>query len=129
MSKVVKVSPVRGVAAEVRGKVIGRGTPGFVLSEDVVIQDKTGILFVDYNQPLAIFNWWFAIARVPEIMGRDVTARGWYRRGPAPYFEVREIEYDGKTRKSWVYPAKMVWGALLTAGGVLLTFGGFLAGL
>jgi hypothetical protein len=62
-------------------------------------------------------------------MGRDVTARGWYRRGPAPYFEVREIEYGGKTRKSYVYPAKLVWGALLSVVGGLLTFGGFLAGL
>ena len=127
--KVVKVSPVRGVAAELKGTVIGRGTPGFVLSEDVVLQDKTGIVFLDYNQIFAIFNWWFAIARVPEMMGKEVVARGWYRRGPGPYFEVREISYGGKTRTSYIYPAKLVWGGLLVAAGVFLTFGGFLAGL
>lgn len=127
--KVVKVSPVRGVPAELRGTVIGRGTPGFILSEDVTIQDKTGILFMDYNQPLAIFNWWFALARVPEIMGKEVVARGWYRRGPAPYFEVREINYGGKSRKSYVYPAKLAWGVILSGLGLLLTFGGFLAAL
>lgn len=127
--KVVKVSPVRGVAAQLRGKVIGRGTPGFVLSEDVVLQDKTGILFLDYNQPIAIFNWWFALARVPEIMGREAVVRGWYRRGPAPYFEIRDIQYDGKTRTSWIYPVKLAFGWLLVGAGLIATFGGFLSGL
>lgn len=125
--KVVKVSPVRGVPARLKGKVIGRGNAGHILSEDVVIQDKTGILFLDYRTIFAPMSWWFALSRVPQIMGQEVEARGWYRRGPAPYFELREIRWAGGSKTSWIYPAKLVWGGFCVLGGGFLTIAGFLS--
>jgi hypothetical protein len=92
--KKVKVSQVRAVPCTLKGKVIGRGVPGYSISEDIVVQDATGFLFVDYKQPMAIFQWIFALSRVPQLIGRDVTLKGWYRRAPVPYLELREID-DG----------------------------------
>lgn len=40
--------PVTGLAMEVRGKVIGRATPGYVLSPDLVIQDQSGSVPLRY---------------------------------------------------------------------------------
>ena len=48
----VKVSNVRPVPARMRGTIIGRGVPGLIWSEDFVMRDSTGILFLDYRQPL-----------------------------------------------------------------------------
>ena len=49
----VKVSPVRPIPCTMQGKIIGKGVPGLIWSEDFVVQDPTGILFLDYKQPLA----------------------------------------------------------------------------
>ena len=48
----VKVSNVRPVPARLRGTIIGKGVPGLIWSEDFVMRDATGILFLDYRQPL-----------------------------------------------------------------------------
>ena len=52
--KKVKVSKIRGVPCRLKGKIIGRGVPGLIWSEDFVLQDDTGIMYLDYQQPLAI---------------------------------------------------------------------------
>src|SRR5262249_54345599 len=55
----VKVSAVRPVPATLTGTIIGKGVPGLVYSEDFVLRDRTGIIFLDYQQPLAIWNFLF----------------------------------------------------------------------
>ena len=47
--KKVKVSPLRPVRCEVRGKIIGRGVPGLIISEDLILRDETGIIFLDHD--------------------------------------------------------------------------------
>ncbi len=124
--KRVKVSPVRGIPARLRGKVIGRGQPGYLFSEDVVLQDKTGILFLDYRAPFAVLHWWFALTRVPGLIGREVEALGWYRRGPAPYFELRELRVGGEVRRSWIYPMKLFFAGACIVAGAVIAVGSFL---
>lgn len=93
--KQVKVSGVRGIPAKLAGTVIGRGVPGHIISEDVVVRDATGFMFLDYRQPLDLLQWIFALTRVGGMQGQAVTATGWYRRAPTPFLEVRRIEYPG----------------------------------
>lgn len=100
--KRVKVSAVRPVPCTLRGIVIGRGVPGYIFSEDFVMKDETGIIFLDYRQPLAIWELLFGLLKAGEYQGREVIVQGWYRRSPIPYVEVKSIECDGKVRKSWV---------------------------
>ena len=49
----IKVSSVRGVPAKLRGQIIGRGIPGLFWSEDLVLQDKTGFIVLNYHPLLA----------------------------------------------------------------------------
>ena len=44
---VVNVSGVTAVPCEVEGKIIGKGDPGCIFSEDYIVKDKTGIVFVE----------------------------------------------------------------------------------
>lgn len=113
----VKVSRVRPVPATVEGVVVGKGVPGLIWSEDFVIQDPTGILFLDYRQPLAVWNWIFGFMRAGEYQGKKIMARGWFRRAPVPYLEMREFVVDGQTRRLYSYPARLVWNILLIVGG------------
>lgn len=93
-----EASPLRGKGAVFEGKVVGRGVPGFFLSEDLVIQDETGIITLDYSPLLGFMSWFFALFRAPNLRGMRVRAYGWYHRRPAPVLSVWKIvTEDGKT--------------------------------
>lgn len=123
--KKVKVSNVRGVPASLSGKIIGRGVPGYIISEDLVLQDQTGFIFLDYRQPLAIFQWIFALRRAPALIDRDVAVAGWYRRGPVPYLELRSLTCDGLTSTCWALEGKIFLTALVLAAGAAGLLGFF----
>lgn len=99
----VKVSDVTSIPCELKGTIIGRGNPGCIFSEDFVIKDETGIIFLDYNQPLYIINKVFALFKLPQNFDKEITIKGWYRRSPVPYVEIYEMTIDGKTKKIWTY--------------------------
>ncbi|MFN2606660.1 MAG: M48 family metalloprotease [Acidimicrobiales bacterium] len=112
-------SPVTGIPVEIRGRVIGRGTPGYVLSPDLVVQDASGFVPLLYTQPLPFAGAWFGLARVKAFLGQDVVARGWYRRTPGPVVELREVEAaDGRRAKTWEWLARYVASALVLVAGL-----------
>jgi hypothetical protein len=47
-------SPVRGIGVEVRGQIIGRDSPGYMLSPDLVVQDRSGFVPLKYRQPIPV---------------------------------------------------------------------------
>jgi Zn-dependent protease with chaperone function/Zn-finger nucleic acid-binding protein len=100
--KRVKVSDIRPVPCTLQGTVIGRGIPGFIFSEDFVMQDETGIIFLDYRQPLALWELIFGLLQAGSYTGKQVTVQGWYRRSPIPYVQIHTIECDGQVSKSYV---------------------------
>ena len=84
-------SPATGLAVELRGQVIGRATPGYVLSPDLVVQDESGFVPISYGQPWPFARSVFGLLRVPDLLDQEVVVRGWYRRNPAPVLELREL--------------------------------------
>ena len=100
----VKVSNVRPVPARLRGTIIGKGVPGLIWSEDFVMRDATGILFLDYRQPLRIWEWLFGLFRAGDFTGKTIEVVGWFRRAPVPYLELKSITVDGVTRNSYCAP-------------------------
>ncbi len=98
-----KVSGIRSIPCELKGLIIGRGDPGCIFNEDFVLQDDTGIIFLDYNQPLFLLNKIFAIFKAKDNLDRNAVIRGWYRRSPVPYVEIYSMEVNGKTKKVFTY--------------------------
>ena len=117
----VKVSNVTAIPCQLEGTVIGKGNPGCIFSEDFVIKDETGIIFLDYNQPLFIINKVFALFKSEQYFDKVIKVKGWYRRAPVPYVEIYEYEIDGKTKKIFTYGLSKVLYALFAVGGVALT--------
>ena len=99
----VKVSSVTSIPCILEGKVIGKGDPGCIFSEDFILQDETGIIFLDYNQPLFIVNKIFALFKSSKYIDQSVKIKGWYRRSPVPYVEILEMEVNGKVKKVFTY--------------------------
>jgi len=117
------VSPVSGIPVEIRGRIVGRGTPGYVLSADLVVQDESGFVPVLYQQPWPFARSVFGLVRVPELLDTEVVVRGWYRRGPAPVVELRELvpEHGARVRGvQWVAAYALALG-LTVVGAVAWT--------
>ena len=99
----VKVSGITSIPCTLEGTIIGRGNPGCIFNEDFVIKDDTGIMFLDYNQPVKIVNKIFALFKSSEYFDKIIKVKGWYRRSPVPYVEIKEMEIDGKIKKCYTY--------------------------
>ncbi len=122
--KNVKVSGVRPVPASLRGTIIGKGIPGLIWSDDLVLQDETGFIFLDYRQPLRLVEFLFGLFRTQGIIGKKVIVKGWYRRSPMPYLEMRELIVDGKSYNCYVYHIKLILSIALTIAGIFMVLSG-----
>jgi Zn-dependent protease with chaperone function/Zn-finger nucleic acid-binding protein len=119
----VKVSAVRPVPATLTGEIIGKGVPGLIWSKDFILRDPTGILFMDYQQPLAIWNFLFGLLRAGQYQGKRVRIKGWFRRAPVPYLEVYRIDTVDESMKSrtcYSLHARLIVAGLLLAVGLFL---------
>lgn len=118
---IVKVSKVSSVPCELEGNIIGKGNPGHIFNEDFVIKDSTGIMFLDYNQPLFIIDKIFALFKSKEYINKKVIIRGWYRREYIPYIEIKEMEIDGQIKSidTHIYK-KIIYGLFLILSIILI---------
>ena len=109
----VKVSPIRCVPAFIEGEIVGRGAPGYYFSDDLYFQDETGLMYIDYRWGLGIADLIFALSKAKRLVGQRVRIKGWYRRGPSPFFQVSVIEAeDGKRYKNYARSFTYIWAAL-----------------
>lgn len=108
--KVIKVSPVRSYPVILKGRILGRGEAGFIFSEDFFLKDETGMMFLNH-EPFGP-NFLFALFRFKKFLGQEVTVRGWYRRAPSPYLEVRDIQSQSDRSQAYTYHYKMIFSIL-----------------
>ncbi|MDX6233357.1 MAG: hypothetical protein QOH68_2372 [Nocardioidaceae bacterium] len=120
----IDASPMKGIPVSLRGQIIGRGMPGYVLSADLVIEDGSGFLTLLYRQPLPFWGAMFALFKARRFQGQPVLVRGWYRRGPGPYVEIRDVvAADGTRTRCWEWVVRYAGAVgLLVIGLFLLVF-------
>ena len=119
----VKVSPVRTIPAFLEGKIVGRGIPGYVFSEDMFFQDNTGLMYVDYRFGIGIVDLIFSLRTVKRLIGQNVRIKGWYRRGPSPYIQVDTIwSESGKRHRNYARAFRYVWAALAFILGIVFIY-------
>ena len=120
----VKVSGVTAIPCVLSGEIIGRGNPGCIFNEDFVIRDSTGIVFLDYNQPVHIINKIFALFKSSQYFNKNIIVKGWYRRSPVPYVEINSMIIDGKTKKCYTYLFSKIFTWLLAVAGLAMIYFG-----
>ncbi|HEX3706445.1 MAG TPA: zinc metalloprotease HtpX [Mycobacteriales bacterium] len=84
-------SPVTGIPVSIKGRVLGRGMPGYVFSADIVVADESGYVPVLYTNQLPFSRTFFALCRAGRFADQDVIVTGWYRREMGPYVELRRV--------------------------------------
>lgn len=113
-------SPITGLAVSLRGRVVGRGMPGYVLSPDLVIQDESGFVPILYRQPVPLARELFGLLKAGAYRDQEVLVRGWYRRMPAPVVELRDVvAADGARSRAWWWVACYVLSGLLLVTGAV----------
>ncbi|MDQ1370473.1 MAG: hypothetical protein QOF20_2826 [Acidimicrobiaceae bacterium] len=119
----LEASPLAGLPVEVKGWIVGRGTPGYLLSPDMVVQDQSGFVPLLWRQPIPLARAWFGLTKVREYLGQYVVATGWYHRNPGPVIEVRTVTAgDGRMTKTW-------WWAVCYAASALVVLAGLIVAL
>lgn len=117
-----EASPFRGKPIRLKGTIIGRGTPGYYFSEDVVLQDPTGIITLDYDPLFGFMRFITALFRVEKVIGSQVEIIGWYRRTPRPIVMIKRMyTLDGQTSFSsnknvagWILVVLLFLGATIS---------------
>jgi Zn-dependent protease with chaperone function len=111
--------PVAGIGVTVKGQIVGRGMPGYVLSPDLVVADRSGFVPLLYRQPLPFARAFFGLFRAEAFQGQEVVARGWYRRSPGPVIELRDVRAaDGRQARTWEWVARYAAAAVLVLAGI-----------
>ena len=119
----VKVSPIRTVPAILEGKIVGKGVPGYYFSEDMLFQDNTGRMFVDYRFGIRIVDLIFSLRTVNRLIGQRVRIKGWYRRGPLPYIQVDTIESEsGSRHRNYAKHMRYFWAVLAFVLGIVCLY-------
>ncbi|MCU0541632.1 MAG: zinc metalloprotease HtpX [Oscillatoriaceae cyanobacterium Prado104] len=122
-------SPLRGKPAKLEGELIGRGDAGYAFGSDLKLQDNTGMLYLRYASRFGpIGNFLFGMKRVRSLIGMDVNALGWFRRGVAPWMDLIQVQSDsGTTVNSYHRFWSFVMGIGAIAIGIASLFVSFAA--
>ncbi|MEH2416642.1 zinc metalloprotease HtpX [Nostoc sp.] len=111
-------SPLRGQPAKLKGQLIGRGDAGYKFGSDLKIQDRSGMLYLRYASRFGpIGNFLFGMKRVQSLIGEQVAAVGWFRRGVAPWMDLIQLKSENGTI---VNSYHRFWSFLLGSGSIIL---------
>ncbi len=123
----VKVSAIRPIPARLEGQVIGRGIPGLYWGDDLVLQDESGFILLQYRQPIGFLEFLFGLFRAEGFIGQRITVEGWYRRAPVPYLELWKAYLpNGDTHTSHNWGVALALAIFLSGGGLLVALLGML---
>ena len=111
-------SPLRGQPVKLEGQLIGRGDTGYKYGSDLKIQDPTGMLYLHYASRFGpIGNFLFGMKRVQSLIGSQVGALGWFRRGIAPWMDTIQINSESGTI---INSYHRFWSFILGGGLIIL---------
>jgi hypothetical protein len=114
-------SPVRAKSVRLEGKAIGRVNAGFIAGEDMIYQDKTGLMAVDFRSMLGFIGDLFAgWKRVPKHFDQPGNVTGWFKRGMGGYLVLKELSSTGGTLRARPLFWQVFLCLIVIAGSVFL---------
>ncbi len=99
----IYASPVRGNPVKITGKAIGRGKAGFIFGEDMIFQDKTGFIYLNYESAIPLLgNLFFAWKKLETLLGKPAVSTGWFLRGNTHHLELYNYKSETESIQSYV---------------------------
>ena len=116
-------SPVVGRLARLEGKAIGRANPGFWAGEDVIYEDRSGLLTVDFRSMLGTLGDLFAgWRRVPKHIGQPGSVTGWFRRSMGGYLILKELDSTNGRLRAKPYFWQMLLCVIVIVANIFIVF-------
>jgi Zn-dependent protease with chaperone function len=114
--------PIKGKPIILKGTIVGRGLPGYFFSEDLMLQDKTGLIYLDYQSGIPfVGNFIFAWRKVREILGKEMEIKGWFFRSSFHYIVLDSLKYNFSQIKSYTKFWNLFFGILFLMIGIILS--------
>jgi Zn-dependent protease with chaperone function len=111
-------SPLRGQPVKLQGELIGRGDAGSKLGSDLKLQDRSGMMYLHYSSRFGpIGNAIFGYRQVKTLIGEQVNATGWFRRGIMPWVDLALLKTPSGRR---VDSYHRFWTVILGGGAILV---------
>jgi len=111
-------SPLRGKPAKLQGTLIGRGDAGYAFGSDLMLQERSGLMYLHYASRFGpIGNFLFGMKRVKSLIGSEVNALGWFRRGIGSWMDLIRLE---STSGTIVNSYHRFWALVLGSGAIIL---------
>lgn len=102
-------SPMRGKKISLEGQAIGKGVPGYVFGEDLMFQDKSGLILLDYSSVFGfIGNLFFALGKIKTLFGQPARAEGWFFRSMGSSLSLASL----KTEQTLVRSHPVFWAVV-----------------
>ena len=114
-------SPLRGKRVRISGTIVGRGFPGCPFSEDFVVDDQTGLLYIDFKALVpGIGDLFFALSKLKQVLGKHGTFKGWFFRDLSGKLVLAQAEVEGNVIHSHPRAWGLFRGAVLILVGIIL---------
>lgn len=111
-----------------QGKLLGRKGASGWLGQDLIIETSTGLVKLHHLSKFGpLGNLWPQSTRPCDLVGKSVTATGWWRRGATPWLDLDNLRSEGgKT----IYSHHPVWSTMVAGvtalwGTYIIYRGGF----
>src|SRR5207253_10811837 len=93
----------------------------YTFSEDMMYQDDTGLIFLDYSSVSGVIgNIFFALTKIKSLFGAPSRAVGWFYRNIGSRVSLQYLESEHETIKSRPVLWRLVWSALLVLLSIIL---------
>ena len=100
-----------------QGRLLGRPGISNWLGQDLILRTATGLIKLHHFSPLGpIGSLWPQSTRPNDLVGRVVTAAGWFRRGATAWIDLETLRSAGGRTSRSHHP---LWSTLLACAAVL----------
>jgi Zn-dependent protease with chaperone function len=112
-------SPVRGTPAILNGIAIGRGESGNRLTPNLMFQDATGLLYLQFNYLLGAFTGLYkAFTATPRLLNQPAEANGWFFRGASGSLTLKSYTSNLISEKASPIATAIIGNLIIVAAGI-----------
>jgi Zn-dependent protease with chaperone function len=98
------VLPIDSLGVCITGKLLGRCGTSNSLSQDLILETKTGLIKLHH------IPWLTPSSTPQQWIGRQITVTGWLRRGAIPWIDIQTLETQSGTVINSPHP---IWSTVL----------------
>ncbi|MGB3511152.1 MAG: M48 family metalloprotease [Microcoleaceae cyanobacterium] len=103
--------PLDSQPIQLKGLLLGKKGIDNWLGQDLILQTTRGLVKLHYSSQLGpIGNLWPQVTRPSDLVGKSITATGWWRRGATPWIDIDNLQADNNTTSKSGHP---IWSTML----------------